>query len=398
MENNLHFEKETTFETETVGDGVYDVPNASLSEGADDTDPTYVDINREEFIAFRMLTARVMGPLRLRVPTLLIAVVCCLLLGGYALFEWLGGAVSYPDPVLLAGAALTLIPAVIVWGYIPWRLRRDAGKQYDRSVQAGVDFCGRLTVSTEFVEKAGGSLTAHIRLGERCLFIETPELMVLATPGIPAIVLPARCLTNEVTRQVRQAAERLPVRNRRYLGRIQPRGEAVIPPPPKAKPEEKWVSTFTYTAEEYATVLRGIIQQHFWRMAPLLALVAVMGALTFGYNGESLMPCVGYFVAFMVVLVLFNLVLPLRRVKAQCAALSPHDRTIQVRMDTMCVRAKLPKGGETLVLWCDVEHVYEREDFVEIVHNKQSALFIPKRVIDDLDALDTVITQCRGEQ
>ena len=100
----------------------------------------------------------------------------------------------------------------------------------------------------------------------------------------------------------------------------------------------------------------------------------------------------------MGLLILFNLVLPLRRVKAQSATLSPHDLTMQVRLDTMMIHTKLPKGGANWVLWCDVDHVYERDDFVEIVHNKRATLFIPKRCIKDLDELDAVIQRCRGEQ
>ena len=82
-----------------------------------------------------------------------------------------------------------------------------------------------------------------------------------------------------MARAVRQAGDKLPARNRRFLGRVIPRGEAVIQPEPKQKPEELWVSTFTYTAEEYAVVIKGMIQQHFWRMAPLLAAVAMMAAM-----------------------------------------------------------------------------------------------------------------------
>ena len=157
------------------------------------------------------------------------------------------------------------------------------------------------------------------------------------------------------------------------------------------------MTTFTYTPAEYATVLRGIIHQHFWRLAPLLAVVSMMGAVAFGYNGESLIPCIGYFVAFMAVLMVVNLVLPLRRVKHQSESLSAHDLTLQVRLDTMALRTKLPRGGENWVLWCDVNHVYEREDCVEVVHNKRASLFIPKRCIPDLEAFDTAIKRCRRE-
>ena len=358
----------------------------------------YVDLNKEEFVAFHMLTARYFGPLRQRIPTLVVSALSFLMLAGYAAFEWATkNFVGSPDPVLLVGALLVLIPSLLVCGYVPYRLRRTAAKQYDRSVDAGMDYCGQLIVYPDCIEKVGHATTGHVRLDERTLFIETAEMMVISVIGSPAIVLPARCMTDEMATAVRDAMNRVPARNRRFVARLQCRGEAVPAPTPKAKPEELWVTTFTYTPDEYATVLRGIIQQHFWRLSPLLAVVAVMGAFAFGYNGESLMPCIGYFLAFMAVLILVNLVLPLRRVKRQAASLSAHDLTLQVRLDTMAVRTKLPKGAENWVLWCDVDHVYEREDFVEIVHNKRSSLFIPKRCIDDLGALDAAIKRCRKE-
>ena len=44
-----------------------------------------VDLNRDEFVAFRLLLARVNGPLRMRIPTLIVALGCCLLMVGLAL-------------------------------------------------------------------------------------------------------------------------------------------------------------------------------------------------------------------------------------------------------------------------------------------------------------------------
>ena len=380
---------------EPVGAGVPDRPQEAPAE--ESRTPWYVDLKREEFVSFRMLTARIFGPLRQRIPTVIVSALCFLMLVGYALFEWWSGAVPSPDPVLLVGGGLVLIPALMIWLYVPFHLRRTAEKQYDRSVESGMDYFGELTVYPDRIEKTSNIIAAHIRIDERMLFIETADMMVITAVGSPAIVLPARCLTDEMARAVRQAMETLPPRNRRFLGRVIPRGEEVVRPEPKAKPEELWVNTFTYTAEEYAVVIKGVIQQNFWRMAPLLAAVSMMGAMAFGYTGESLLPCIGYFVAFIALLIVFNLVLPLHRVKSQTAELSAHDLTMQVRMDTMALRMKLPKGAESFVLWCDVDHVYERDDFVEIVHNKKSSLYIPKRCIDDLDALDAVIKRCRKE-
>ncbi|MBQ7088796.1 MAG: YcxB family protein [Clostridia bacterium] len=401
MNNNEFFENENVTAQESTCPKDSNQPEGEPSGTPQET-PTspkwYVDLNREEYVAFRMLSARLVGPLRLRKLSLVVAVCCFLMLGGFSVYEWVMGWVSYPDPVLVVGALLTLIPAILLCGYIPYRLRRDAERQYDRTVEAGMDYYGELTVFPDCIEKTGAAVTGHIRIDERMLFIETEDMMVVMTANSPAIVLPARCLTTEMATAVREAAERIPMQNRRFEGRVKPRGEAPIRPAPKAKPEELWVTTFTYTAEEYAVVLKGIIQQHFWRMAPLLAAVAMMASLAFGYNGESLLPCVLYFAVFIAVLIVINLVLPLGRVKPQTEKLSAHDLTVQVRFDTMALRLKLPKGAENMVLWCDVDHVYEREDFVEIVHNKKASLFIPKRCIPDLDAFDAIVKRCRGER
>lgn len=377
---------------ETVGGGTFDAPEGEVAQ------PWYIDLKKEEFVAFRMLMARLMGPLRQRIPTLVVSVLCFLTLVGYALFEWWSGVVTSPDPVLLVGAALVLIPSLIIWLYVPYHLRRAAEKQYDRSVGAGMDYCGELIVNPDSIEKVGFAVTACLRIDERMRFIEKEDMMVVLSVNAPAIVLPARCLTDEMARAVRQAMEKLPTRNRVFYERVQPQGEVVTPPALKQKPEELWVNTFTYTTEEYAVVMKGIIQQHFWRMAPVMTAGSMMAALAFGYDGESLLPCIWYFLAFMAALILLNLVLPLRRVAGQIEKLSTHDLTMQVRMDTMSLRIKLPKGGENWVLWCDVDHVYEHEKFVEIVHNKKASLYIPKRVIPDLDALDAIIKRCRGEQ
>lgn len=384
-------------ECKDVGGDVLDAP--STDSIPSEPKPWYVDLTREEFIAFRMLNARLLGPMRQRIPTLIVSIVCFFLLGGYAIFEWQAHIVPYPDPVLVVGAFVVLIPALIFCVYVPQRMKKQAGKQYDRSVQAGMDFCGELFIYPDCIEKASSTVTASVRFDERMLFIETAEMMVITAIGSPAIVLPARCLTDEMARAVRQASMQIPPRNRRFIARVKARGEVVAPPAPKAKPEELWVQTFTYTAEEYTVVLKGLIQQHFWRMSPMLALVAMMGAILFG-NADvtNLAANIPLFVVIMLVLVLFNLVLPLRRVKTQAESLSAHDLTMQVRLDTMMIHNKLPKGGENWVLWCDVDHVYEREDFVEIVHNKKASLFIPKRCIPDLNELDAIVKRCRGEQ
>lgn len=382
MEENKIFEPETPEETTAP----------AREEG------WYVDLTREEFIQFRMLLARVNGPLKMRVPTMIMAALCCFALLALALVEWMeAGKQGWPDPTLLVGALLVLLPGFYTWFYLPAKMKKTAAQQYDRSVRSGMSYCGRLTVFPHSIEKAGPTATASIPLDRSALFIETPEMMVFTAAGSPAVVLPGRCLTEALAGEIRRAADRLPPQNRRFIGRIQAKGQ-VIRPTEIPQPEELWVSTFTYTEEEYATVLKGLLTQQFWKMAPLLMATAVIGALMFGWDGVSLWSCIPFFLVICGLFLLFNLILPLSRVKRQVPMTTAHDRTMQVRMDTMALRLKLPKGGENWVLWCDVDHVYDKDSFVEIVHNKKASLHIPKRCIEDLKAFDAIVTRCRAQK
>ena len=74
-------------------------------------DDWYVDLTREEYVAFRMLHARVSGPLRTRVVMIILPLLCCVMSLAIALEEWhLADFAGYPDPVLLAAAVLVLLP------------------------------------------------------------------------------------------------------------------------------------------------------------------------------------------------------------------------------------------------------------------------------------------------
>lgn len=363
-----------------------------------------VDLTREEYVAFRYLQAKVNGPLRLRFLWAAIFPLFGLISLAMALIEWsVDGFSVHPDPLLLVMALLCVLPMLYVCLYLPRKVKKTAAAQYDRSVSAGMSFTGRLTVGDGFVEKAGPSATAHIPMDERTLFIENREMMVFINAASPALVLPARCLTEEMAAAVRGAADRLPVRNRRFIARVIPQGRVVTAMPTVATPEEVWVATYTYTVEEYTALTRGLVTAHYWRMAPVNTVYAAVLAVLTGweyyeevFTNETLMSCGVSFLLYFGLMTLFSLVLPLSRCKRQAAMLTAHDLTMQVRFDTLALRIKGQKTPETFVLWCDVDHVYDKGDFVEIIHNKRGNLQIPKRAVEDVAAFEAALNRCRG--
>ena len=375
----------------------------SLHSTESDSTSWLVDLTREEYVAFRYLQAKVNGPLRLRFLWVVLTLLFSVTALAMALEEWYAaGFAGYPDPMLLVLAVLALFPLFYVCLYLPHRVKKTAAAQYDRSVSSGMSFTGRLTVGEDYVEKAGPSATARIPMDERTLFIENSEMMVFINAASPALVLPARCLTEEMAAAVRGAADRMPVRNRKFIARVVTQGHPVTEMPAVSAPEEMWVSTYTYTVEEYTTLTRGMIIAHYWRMAPVNAIYAAVLAVMTGWDmtaftNETLMSCSVNFLLFFGLMTVFNLLLPLSRSKRQAAMLTAHDLTMQVRFDTLALRIKGQKTPESYVLWCDVDHVYDKGDFVEIIHNKRGNLHIPKRAIEDIAAFEAALNRCRGK-
>ena len=366
----------------------------SQSAHQDGTDSWYIDLTAEEAAAYSLLMAKMRGPLRTRRPTLITAALCSFILLGLAFGEWLAGVVDQFDYVTAACGVLIWLPALYVWWILPLTIRKKALVHYDRSVSAGIVYNGRLTITDEYVEKAGASATAHIRLDQHAFFIEAADMMVFVSADSPGVVLPARCLTPAMVAAVRRAADRLPARNRRFVSRIRPMGQ-VVTPVGAPKPEQLWSTTFTYTHEEFITVARGNIFQRFWRIAPAVTPVAFIGSLVFGWSGEDITPAIGYFLLFMGIVLLMNLVLPLLQNKRRVEMMTPHDLTVKVSFDTTALRLTAPRGSEMPVLWCDVKHVYDRDTFAEMVIEKSSPLLIPKRAIEDIPAFEAALKRCR---
>lgn len=361
----------------------------------------YIDLTAEEAAAYALLIAKERGPLRTRKVTIITAALCSVIMLGLAFAEWMAGVVEQFDYITAACGVLIWLPALYLCLILPHNIRKNALKQHDRNVSAGIVYTGRLTVTDEYVEKATPAATAHVRLDERAFFIETADMMVFVSADSLGLVLPARCMTDEMAVAVRRAADQLPPRNRRFISRIRPQGQ-VVTPVEAVKSEQLWTSTFTYTHDEFVTVMRGNILQRFWRVAPMASPVAFIGALVFGWSGESLTPCIGYFLVFMGLLVLFNLVLPLLQVKRRIGMLTAHDLTLKISFDTTAIRVQAPRGDEMPILWCDVKHVYDRDPFAEMVGPKNANLLIPKRAIEDIDTFEAALKRCRegknGEQ
>lgn len=345
------------------------------------------DLTREDYVNYYMAVSKIGGPLRLRNIQLFITL---------GLFAAMIGICGYEFAVLDTidwltvgfGGALLLF-SLGIWWYAPRHVRRSAEKVYDETVDGGYRYDGLLRVRDDRVEKENPQGVNAIFLDGGTLFVETADFMAFMTASRRAIVLPARYLTAEAATSVRHAADKLPYRNRRFVARVKPQGE--IPSTPNVVEQTTvWEQQVRYETDELLGLMRHTTTQNFMKQLPVYSVLSVMCAVMFGWDSQSIPMCMGLFLLFLGLLTIFNLVTPLRRARFAAQLTTGQARTVTVRLTDRGVWLTDPNSGCTVIPWSAVEHVINRDTFVEIIRARQSVR-IPKRYITDLEAFDTLI-------
>ncbi len=347
------------------------------------------DLTREEYTRFYLLFSKLSGPLRLRGAQLIITLLFFAGLMAICVYEWF--ALGMIDWLTMLVGGLLLLVSFGLWWYAPRHVRKAAQKAYDEAVSGGYAFAGTVRLVDSRIEKVNATGVNAIVLDHTALFIEAPDMLVFLTAGRRSIVLPARYLTAEAATAIRQAADTLPYRNRRFIGRVQPQGEH---PTPASVHEDAvlWEREICYEPQEMTDLLKYIAKQNFIKQLPFHAIVAVLCAVGMDMSGEMHIGGMLFrFFAVFGIILLFSLGMPLRRAKFMGAHGDESSRTVTVRLTARGVWMKSATSGFSVVPWTAIEHVINRDTFVEITRGRQS-IRIPKTYIADISAFDKLIT------
>lgn len=346
-----------------------------------------IDLTREEYVAYYMQFSKLSGPLRLRNVQLIITLIFSAGLIALCAYEWVMlGAI---DLFSIVAGGLLLLLSLWLWWYVPRHVRRAAEKGYDEMVAGGYSYYGTLRVREDRIEKENDQGVNTVMIGPMTLFLETPQMMVFIPPHRRSIVVPARYLTAEAATCLRQMADKLPYRNRRFIGRLLPMGQL---PSIKPVPEQSvlWQKTVRYEADELAALMRANVTQNYIKQLPYLSVLSVLAGFALGWDGENIFACAGFFLLFFALMSVFNFVMPRRRAAMAAHQADAAARTVEIKLTDRGVWLADPNSGFAVVPWTAVEHVIDRDTFVEIVRGRLS-IRIPKRYIEDLSAFDALI-------
>lgn len=347
-----------------------------------------VDLNRAEFIEFRYTMDRFAGMGRGRWTRAVIMSLFSLSLIVLALMElvqenvmdWLTGGLG------LAMLLFSLLNAVLE----PVVLKKRAGRAYDESIAAGYTYYGTVQLYSDRLEKVGDELTVSVPVNGTAFFLESRGMMIWGSDRTRSIVLPARCLTPEFAAAVRQAADRIPNTHRRFFGRVQPQSQPVQPTL-NEKPAVLWEQTVTYTLEELQQLLRSTLALNYSRRLPSYGLFSLLTGLALGWNGESILPCVAYFLATLFFFTLLSLLMPLWRLPRHEEQAPPATRQMHFILTERGLKLRSERQEEC-VSWHAIAHVIDKGEYVEFQWQHKFAR-LPKRCIPDFPTFDGLIGQ-----
>ena len=162
-----------------------------------------VDLTEKEFLRFSMTLARKMGTLRMQYFIMGIYAV-------YAVITTVGIVTTFTETgqislSLVGMLVLTLAGAALTMALMPSRVKKSAKATYAVGNQNG--YYGEITVTETAISKYLGDETVTVPLNTpQSMYVETKDFMSFSTAGDQrTIVLPARCMTEETAKAVREA-------------------------------------------------------------------------------------------------------------------------------------------------------------------------------------------------
>ncbi len=349
-----------------------------------------VGLSREEYVYSQQLAAKTLRGKYLlgsRLFSAIMMVLCVLMVVADRLLagNW--------DISLLV--IVVLMVAVELWVFItsPSQIRRQHGLLYDKTLFHGYSFDGVLTLDDRGVTKKTSKNETTVLFMQCTAFIEDSEMMMFCSSTGKSIVIPKRFFTEddaELTRRVALAA--IPP-SRCYLrGQVDAQLTERLPLPDEGvpAPEDPLLELrVEYTPKEMKAQVTETALRTYVQKLPQKSLTAVLVTIL-AYFGFEISP-LPTFLLCSVLLFVFSVVGSRMRVGRMLAAAGGEGGSTRITFTDTVIKIQ-GKGDDVLTVpWKCVTRAVSAPKDVEFYVNGEKAFLIPKRCVEDMAVLTTVV-------
>ena len=351
-----------------------------------------VDLDKAEYVRFNMRMAKERGIYRFR-GVMLLAFGLCMAAGLVLMVMDMVQGRPFDGTLLSLLVFILLAGAVLLFG-VPNYIRITAERTYDRTQLCGYDFYGVVRVYPDRVEKTAAGRTTVIRLKEKVAYFEYDDMMVLLTTDQPAIVLSARCVTEEDAEVVRRTVRaRVPeTLQRLYAKMVSQTPVRLEMPESGTEPVEDEMLMrlrVNYAPDEFLTMVTHGALHSFARMIPMFAGVSLVAALALGLSGGPFVMA-GLFLLTLLILFAVNVLGPWLRTKLRLPAMSDDALTVWLVLSERGVTLESTARNTQFYPWLAVSKVVEKPDWYEF-HMHNAILEVPARCVTEVDSFKDIV-------
>ncbi len=347
------------------------------------------DLTEQEFLKFSMNVAKKMGTLRSQ----------NLFVGMYAVYfaittfafvnNWMQtGEISF---MMLGMLLLTVASAVLTFTLMPARVKKSAKAtfalgNYNR-------YYGEVSLTPQAIVKNFGDETLVIPLNAQSVYVETRDCMAFSTTGVGrSIILPARCVTDEMAAAIRKVVfDPQCTIKRQVIARMQALATEPIEKQEFPKePQTLRVLDYQYTPEEFSKLSFASAWRRYVSSFPGMSMLAVLLGLMLALLQENpwWFPIVS-----LVMIVGYLAILMLNAKISASRAMQIDVRTRVVVSDRGLDVSVIPSGARLRVIWNSIDRAVDNGAFVNFHHGGGQIVSIPKRCIADFDEFRAVVDQ-----
>ncbi len=298
------------------------------------------------------------------------------------------------DTALAIVMTLMIVAEVWIMLSTPRQLRRRHEAAYDGTVFAGHCFDGVLTVDEFGVEKRTADETTRVRFAECTVFIEAEDMMLFCVNGGKSIVVPARCLTAEDADATKQLAFAKIPRDRLCLvepiaARLETRAPIAVVAP--ETDDILLTVNVEFTPAELKGQLTETAMEQFVGLLPQKVLVSVFLTIMV-YFAFEIMPLPVFLLGLLVLFVWDILRARLRA--GQAIRMTNGDAqkvTVELGENALYIRGRGQGARKMTLPWSYITRAGEWPNEVVFFADRKRVFTIPKRCVEDMDALRRIV-------
>lgn len=354
-----------------------------------------VDLTRKEFVTFNTIVSKSSGNQRYsgRFSALMVIIFAITVL----MFIYDILVHQSVDYISLIFLFLWVVTSLSIRLFMPNAARRSAEKVYDKTILSGHSYYGMLHIFNDHIEKISENNEVSLSFRDNIFYFENELLIGVMISGKPAIIIPARCITQDDLLKIKRVLlPAIPLPKQYISGEIIPLASEHIKKQ-ESETDDGWEFddvyriTVSYTKEELNTYNGNLVFMNFIKRLPFYGVLAFLAALMAIFNGDFIVGIL-FFVGVILGILILQVVIGKVRASSLFKRMEESGDFMVFEISPIGIIIKGTWVEENIngITWESVKRAINGDTFIDF-HTETGFISIPKRCILDFEKFENIV-------